>query len=194
MRGWGAFLALCAGLLFLAACADTAPGRLGGAEGFAPTGSPAGEEAPDGLIVGHRMMANGEYELALKSYTRSAAQQGLNADTLSAIGSANLKLGRLKQARKFLEEAVKKDENFVPAWNNLGVVHASLDDPENAHQAFRAAFALDNGKSEEIWQNLLLAIDNLENKKTPAAEITNFRLVRRGNGRFLLLETPTDRG
>ena len=193
MRGAGAWLSLCAALA-LSGCDDGLSGRLGGAEGFAPFGTPSNEQAPDGLEIGHRMMANGEYELALKSYTRSAGEQGLGVDVLSAIGSANLKLGRLRQAKKFLEEAVERDEEFVPAWNNLGVVLTSLQEYENAHQAFRAAFALDNGQSEEVWQNLLLAINNLENNKTPVTDEAEFRLVRRGNGRFLLLETPSDRG
>ena len=33
-------------------------------------------------------MDAGEYELALQAYNRAAAQQGINVDTLSAIGSA----------------------------------------------------------------------------------------------------------
>ena len=35
-------------------------------------------------------MAAGEPELALKAYYRAAAEQGIDADVLSAIGSANL--------------------------------------------------------------------------------------------------------
>ena len=81
-----------------------------------------GEESIDGLIVGHRLMAAGEFELALKSYLRSAADHGLTVDVLSAIGSANLHLGRLGQAEKILRRATQEDETFVPAWNNLGVV------------------------------------------------------------------------
>ncbi len=56
---------------------------------FAP--GVAGESDIDGLLVGHRLMAAGEFELALNAYQRAAAQQGLNPDTLSAIGSANLR-------------------------------------------------------------------------------------------------------
>ncbi len=144
----------------------------------------------DGLAAGHRMMAVGQYERALASYTNAAGQQGLNADVLSAMGSANLKLGRLKQAQKFLEKATQEDEDFVPAWNNLGVTYTALGEFESAHQAFRAAFTLDNGTSEEIWQNLILAIENKDKQQKAAPVDANFRLVRRGNGRFLLLETP----
>lgn len=180
-------------LLTLTGC-DTLGGNGLSGDGLAPTGVPDVEEAADGLVVGHRLMAAGEYELALKSYTREISNQGLTVDVMSALGSANLKLGRLQQAKKFLEQATAKDPDFVPAWNNLGVVQTSLGEFVQAHQSFRAAFSLDNGTSEEVWQNLLLAINNLENNKAEQSDQSNFDLVRRGNGRYLLLETPPDRG
>ena len=46
----------------------------------------------------------------------------LKMDGDHKIGSANLKLGRLGQAEKLLRRAIKADEAFAPAWNNLGVV------------------------------------------------------------------------
>ena len=173
----------------LAACDMPRSGMLSGPD-LAPTGTPQIQEAVDGLTVGHRLMAAGEYELALKSYTRAINDQGLSADVLSAMGSANLRLGRLKQAEKLLEEATTQDPDFVPAWNNLGVVQTSLKNHLGARESFRAAFALDNGTSEEVWQNLLLAINNLKNNEAETADQANFDLVRRGNGRYLLLETP----
>ncbi len=184
----GAFVCACL-LAILAACeAPTSRGLSG--DTLTPSGTPDVEEVVDGLIVGHRLMAAGQYELALKSYTREITDQGLNADILSAMGSANLKLGRLQQAEKLLEQATAQDPDFVPAWNNLGVAQNALKDYVGAHQSFRAAFALDNGASEEVWQNLLLAINNLKNNKAEQSGQTNFDLVRRGNGRYLLLETP----
>lgn len=187
MRGtWLAPLFLI--VLFLSACSD--PNRLSGARGLAPIGAPENGAFPDGLEVGHRLMANAEYELALKAYSRSLSEKGLTVDVLSALGSANLKLGRLNQARDLLEQAVEQDQSFVPAWNNLGVVYTELQDYVQARQAFEAAFAFDNGQSEEVWQNLLLAIDNVENNTTDRAVPAEFDLVRRGNGRYLLLEAP----
>ncbi len=176
-------------MIALTACQGSSPQKLSGTS-LAPTGAPEVDEVVDGLIVGHRLMAAGEYELALKSYTREITDQGLTADILSAMGSANLKLGRLKQAKRYLEQSTQKDPDFVPAWNNLGVVQTSLKEYVDAHQSFRAAFALDNGVSEEVWQNLLLAIDNLKNNEADPLDQANFDLVRRGNGRYLLLETP----
>lgn len=157
----------------------------------APPGTETVTEAVDGLIVGHRLMAAGEFELALRAYTRAAGDHGLNVDVLSAIGSANLKLGRLGQARTMLELALEKDDTFVPAWNNLGVVLASLGEDGEAERVFRLAFALDSGNSAEIQSNLTKAIAKLENTQySVEQEQQEYELVRRGNGRYLLLSAP----
>lgn len=147
-------------------------------------------EAVDGLIVGHRLMAAGEYELALRAYTRAAVDRGFTVDILSALGSANLKLGRLGQARKLLEAAVEKDKDFVPAWNNLGVVLSNQGNFRQAEQVFKLAFALDSGKSDEIRTNLTKAIAQTSDTDYSLGNQQEFELVRRGNGRYLLLQTP----
>lgn len=157
----------------------------------APRGTVVLEGSVDGLIVGHRLMAAGEYELALKAYARAANERGINVDTLSAAGSANLKLGRLGQARDLLEQALELDPDFVPAWNNLGVILMSLGNYGEAKQIFRRAFALDNGNSDEIRQNLSKAIALVENSSyVEPNEKNKFELVRRGGSSFLLLSTP----
>lgn len=157
---------------------------------FAPGVSRSGPEV-DGLVVGHRLMASGEYELALKAYYRAAAEHGLNADVLSAIGSANLRLGRLGQAERILRQAIDLDEKFVPAWNNLGVTLISQGRAPEAKKVFETAYALDSGNSDEIRDNLRLAIAKIEQPAYSAPEDNNtFQLVRRGNGRFLLLSAP----
>ena len=153
----------------------------------APSGTASVTEAVDGLIVGHRLMAAGEFQLALDAYTRAVQTHGLNADVLSAIGSANLRLGRLKQAEKFLERAVDRDPDFVPAWNNLGVVQINLMHYIKARASFQRAFALDNGDSDDIRENLILATGLAEAASAEIPENYNFMLVRRGNGRYLLL-------
>ncbi len=184
------------GLLMLGACS---PLGLGNSHSLvehhkgikAPKGTPKVTEAVDGLIVGHRLMAAGEYELALKAYQRAASEQGLTADTLSAMGSANLRLGRLKQSEELLRLAVAKDDRFVPAWNNLGVVLQNRGEYGEAKRVFQLAYGLDNGNSEEIRANLTKMIAILENSGYSSDnEPKKFELVRRGNGRYLLLQTP----
>ncbi|MBU2934877.1 MULTISPECIES: tetratricopeptide repeat protein [Pacificibacter] len=154
---------------------------------YAPTGIKTNAASVDGLIVGHRLMASGEYELALRAYLRAAGDRGLDVDVMSAIGSANLKLGRLGQAEKILRRAVEADETFVPAWNNLGVVLMEQGNYGEAERVFRTAFALDSGQSAEIRDNLRLALAKLKNPDTILQNESDFTLVRRGTGDYLIL-------
>ena len=136
-------------------------------------------------------MEAGEYELALKAYYRAASERGINSDVLSAIGSADLKLGRLGQAEKILRRALEDDPTFVPAINNLGVVLMELGKFGEARAMFQKAFALDSGTSDEIRDNLRLAIARSERSvygdPIIAEEEPTFNLVRRGEGDFVLL-------
>jgi tetratricopeptide (TPR) repeat protein len=189
LKPWVGHIAI---LILAASCQVSATDRLGDDRvGLKPPpGTPTVTEAVDGLIVGHRLMAAGEYELALSAYTRAAGEHGLNADVLSALGSANLRLGRLNQAKRMLESAVEKDPDFVAAWNNLGVVLMEQGETAQASRVFRNAYALDNGNSDEIRENLRLALAKLENPSYSDPNDNKFELVRRGNGRYLLLSTP----
>ena len=175
--------------LVLSACV---PGTraLGPVSGNAPPPVNANAQGVDGLLVGHRLMAAGEYELALDAYYRAAGEQGINADVLSAIGSADLKLGRLGQAEDILRQAIKADPTFVPALNNLGVVLMEMGKYGEARSFFQQAYALDSGNSDEIRQNLKLAIAQSENLgyDSPAqTEEPQFSLVRRGESEYELL-------
>jgi len=155
---------------------------------YAPDARPVGGESIDGLIVGHRLMDAGEHELALKAYLRAAAEEGLSVDTLSAMGSANLKLGRLGQAETLLRQAVKEDPTFVPAWNNLGVVLMETGEVGEAVRVFKIAFGEDSGKSDSIRQNLNLALAKQQNiTYDEPEEIAEFALMRRGRGDYALL-------
>lgn len=171
-------------LVFMAACSSGGFDRSE-TQVFAP--GVAGQSNIDGLIVGHRLMAAGEYELALKAYNRAAAQQGLNVDTMSAIGSANLNLGRLNQAERWLRRATEEDPTFPPAWNNLGVVLMEKGQIGEASEVFRRAYAADNGNSDQIRDNLRLALANLANPDNNASEKSRFNLIRRGLGDFVLM-------
>jgi Flp pilus assembly protein TadD len=165
-------------LTSLAACQSGGLNRSAGGV-YAP--GVAGESLEDPLIIGHRLMAAGEYELALDTYTRAAGEQGLNVDTLSAMGSANLRLGRLGQAETLLRRAVELDESFSPAWNNLGVILMEQGKVSEASEVFRRAYATDNGNSDQIRDNLRLALAKLDDPLyTGVNEDDEFLLVRPG--------------
>lgn len=177
-------LTLCSALL-LAGCVPA-----GGVSRNKPYGVDANGQGVDGMTVGHRLMAAGEPELALKAYLRGAGEVGINADVLSAIGSANLALGRLGQAEKTLKRALDLDPNFVPALNNLGVVKMEQGEVGEARVYFQRAFALDSGETDSIRQNLMLAIAQSEAgvyDETQEQESSGFRLVRQEKGRYVLL-------
>ena len=160
----------------------------GGASRNLPYGIDPRAEGVDGLIVGHRLMEAGEYELALKAYYRAAGERGATIDTLSAIGSANLALGRLGQAERILRLALEEDPTFVPALNNLGVVLMEAGKLGEARATFQQAFQQDSGQTDSIRENLKLAIAATEaSVYDDAAEEGEFRLVRREKGRYVLL-------
>ena len=168
----------------LAACA---PGA--GVSRNLPYGVDTRGNAVDGLTVGHRLMEAGEYELALKAYLRAAGEQGANADVLSAIGSAQLSLGRLGQAEATLRRATKEEPSFVPALNNLGVVLMERGNYGEARVIFQQAFALDSGETDSIRENLKLAIARSESAVYDSTQEQEggFRLVRQEKGKYVLL-------
>jgi len=174
--------------IFLSACNLT-----GGLDtsGNAPPAADGSRQGVDGLEVGHRLMEAGEYELALKAYYRAGSEIGINSDVLSAIGSADLKLGRLNQAEQVLRRAIEQDPTFVPAINNLGVVLMEARNYGGARALFQQAYALDSGSSDEIRDNLKLAIARSEKpvygQPVAADNEPTFNLVRRGQGDYVLL-------
>ena len=114
----------------------------------------------------------------------------MNADVLSAIGSANLALGRLGQAEKILRRALELDPNFVPALNNLGVVLIENGQAGEARVVFQQAFALDSGETDSIRENLMLAIARSEASVYDPDQVEEkgeFRLVRQEKGKYVLL-------
>ncbi|MCW9042724.1 MAG: tetratricopeptide repeat protein [Pseudopelagicola sp.] len=148
------------------------------------------KDAVDGLVVGDRLMESGEHELALKSYIRAAGDHGMTPDVLISLGSANLALGRLGQAETLLRRALEADETRSDAWNNLGVILLEKGAVSEAVQIFRKAYALDNGDSDMIRDNLRLALAKLENPAYDDAQANEYKLVRRGRSSYLIRQKP----
>ncbi|MEF3046327.1 tetratricopeptide repeat protein [Pseudotabrizicola sp. L79] len=182
-------VALVLACLTLAACTASGGGLFGGnAQRNTPYGVDPKGQGVDGLLVGHRLMQAKEYELALKAYLRAAGEQGFTVDVLSALGSANLHLGRLGQSEDLLRKAVEEDQNFVPALNNLGVVLMERGNYGDARLFFQRAFAADSGQTDAIRENLMRAIAKTEDAVYAEPEETpRFTLVRRGYSTYELL-------
>jgi Flp pilus assembly protein TadD len=192
MRGL-VILTSCAGLAAcVGASGDTRLDPLEQAMEVAPPeGTVVLRDEVDQLLVGDRLMDSGEYELALRAYYRAAAETGLGAELLTAIGGANLRLGRVGQAEAQFRQALDVDETFIPAWNNLGVTLMERGEYGEARRVFEQAFALDSGRSDAIRDNLRLAIARMENTVYTDDNNTNGPgLIRRGGGVYLLLSDP----
>ena len=140
----------------------------------------------DGIEVGHRLIAAGQYELAIKSFNRAALEHGINVEVLSGLGSANLGLGRLGQAEAVLRRAVESDAEQPEVWNNLGVVLMERGKTAEAELVFKKAYALDNGESDAIRDNLRLALAKTDNSVINDVDDDNYKLVRRAAGDYLI--------
>jgi Flp pilus assembly protein TadD len=158
---------------------------------FAPGVDPRGK-AVDGAEVGHRLIANGEYELALDAFNRAAAERGaIDQEILAGLGAANLGLGRLNQAEDLLRRATDDPEAQPEDWNNLGVLLMETGRTEEAIGVFRKAFALSNGENIAIRDNLRIALANFEDSANLQPEIdNNYKLVRRGSSEFVIRVAP----
>ncbi len=152
---------------------------------FAP-GVDLRAEAENGVDVGHRLIAAGEFELAIRAFNRAALDQGLDAEIMSGLGTANLGLGRLGQAETLLRRAVNEEANQPEIWNNLGVVLMERGKNAEAMQIFRKAFALSNGQSDAIRDNLRVALAKIENSDINEDNNESYKLVRRGTSDYLI--------
>ena len=140
------------------------------------------KNAVSGLEVGHRLMAAGEYELALDAFTRAYLEEGPKPEVFSSLGSANLSLGRLGQAEELLRRAVEMEPDWPEALNNLGLTLLQQGKAAQAEQYLRRAYALDNGESDAIRDNLRRALEILENSDHIGADGSAFNLVQYGGG------------
>ncbi len=153
---------------------------------FAP-GIDLRAEGVDGVEVGHRLIAANEYELAIKAFNRAALERGgIDGEILSGLGTANLGLGRLGQAETLLRRATTEFDPVPEDLNNLGVVLMERGETGEAIEIFRRAFALDDGESTLIRDNLRLALAKSENSDTVEINESQYKLVRRGSSDFLI--------
>jgi len=153
---------------------------------YPPEGRPWGAKDVDPMLVGSRLMAAGQYELALDAYIRAAATQGPTVEVLSSIGTAQLKLGRLNEAEATLRRALTVDKSFVPAWNNLGCVLMEERKYAEAALTFQAAFKIDGGQTDAIAENLRLALAKSKNTNYAPPTEANYKLLRLGSGEYVL--------
>ncbi|PJE32487.1 Tetratricopeptide repeat protein [Pseudooceanicola marinus] len=172
--------------LLLAACAEGPPGLPDSP--YAPGLDPKGD-AVDGMVVGDRLLQAGEYELAIDAYTRAALDQGLTPRVYAGIGTANLQLGRLGQAEEQLRRASEGADTSPEVWNNLGLVLIGRGQLQEAVATLRRAYALDNGESDAIRDNLRLALAMMGERPYDPEQQEDFQVVHSGQGYYEIRDT-----
>ncbi|MEM6374792.1 MAG: tetratricopeptide repeat protein [Pseudomonadota bacterium] len=147
-------------------------------------------ETVDQMLVAHRLMAAGEFEMALSAFHRATLDQGMNAEILAGLGSAHLGLGHLETAEPLLRRSLEEKADAPEVWNNLGVLLLEKNEVSEAEHVFRRAFALDDGQSDEIRDNLRLALAKSEEYQYTRETKQEYKLVRRGSSNYLIRPTP----
>ena len=61
-----------------------------------------------------------------------------------------------------------------------------------AQRVFRQAYALDNGESDSIRDNLRLALAKSENSDNTTGQEEPYKLVQRSSGDFLIRTSPNE--
>lgn len=164
---------------FVFACAPKGDGV------FAPGYRGFGNE--DQLTIGRRLMDAGEHELALRAFTRAAAQQGQTTEIMGEVGLANLALGRIGQAEQILRKATEAQDATPEIWNNLGVALMESRQYSEAVLVFRRAFATSSGQSDAIRDNLTKALAKRDDPDYDVGNDDGPKMIRRGRGNVLLV-------
>ena len=84
-----------------------------------------------------------------------------------------------------LQMLADEADDFL-TWNNLGVVLMERGKTAEAVQIFRKAYAMDDGESTLIRDNLRLALAKSENSDSVPTNDNQYKLVRRGSSDFLI--------
>jgi tetratricopeptide (TPR) repeat protein len=87
-------------------------------------------------------LLEGDAEKALARYDALLSGQGDSPKIWNERGVALHKLGRLEEAEGSYRRALKCDDRYALAWNNIGVVRAHCQDTEAAHLALQRAVEL----------------------------------------------------
>ena len=136
-------------------------------------------------------MAAGEYDLALEAFSRAALTHGMSTRMCWPVWAPQIwGLAAWARPKTCCEKHSKLDEESPEIWNNLGVVLIEQGKNAEAEQFFRRAYALDNGESDSIRDNLRLALAKLENSDYGEAQEQDYKVVRRGSGEFVIRKIP----
>ncbi len=105
------------------------------------------------IELGHAFELAHEFDQALAAYETAAEKAPLSPDGPRAAGARAARWGEWEDAKRWLEEAVRRGERSADVWHTLGLVRLNLHDPEGARTAYRQG-ALADPLSVDCWLGL----------------------------------------
>lgn len=126
------------------------------------------DELKENRIQGISEYQSGNYEKA-KEYFESAVDnastlsKNINVDVLYYLADTYIQLNQYEDAIKTYERLIKKGEENVNIYNQMGICYYNVNDYDNAVEEFKKAF--EKNKSVEIALNLYNAYLSNENEK-----------------------------
>ena len=109
------------------------------------------------VLLGHKYYISGEYDKAMKYYTRAIGRKRGNEVGYDLAyyskGTALLSAGNAIEALKYLNRAIKDNPNNEMAWNNRGIALANLGLDEAALKSYERATEI-NPEYEVAWNNM----------------------------------------
>lgn len=103
-----------------------------------------------------RLAEHGRYEEARPLLESIVAGNPEHVAALAKLGGIEARDGDLDAAQAHLEHALSLDENFAPAWSNLGNVAYERKDYEEAERCYKKALA--SAPDDPIALNNLAAV------------------------------------
>ena len=98
-----------------------------------------------GLATLHR---NGDYKDEVSMWENVIAARPQNVNVLNDLGLAMIRVGRLEEARYYLNQVLELRPVFPKAYNNLGLIELNQGKPQEAERFFAMAVEMDPDSPE----------------------------------------------
>ena len=126
------------------------------------------------------------HDQAIQSFQTALKYAPNNATLHYNIGLSYQILGQIGPAIRSYQETVSMNAHLPEAWNNLGVVLNEQGKYAEAAETFKRAYALDNGASDAIRDNLRKAMEKLDDPGYTEDNAPEYSLVRGGRDSYLI--------
>ena len=125
------------------------------------------------LTEGMQLLKAGKLVEAEQLFLRLLAVDKSNHQACFALGICCYQSGRLSDAESYLTETISRAPNFLPAYNNLGLVYKAMHQPDRGVAILRRVLAIEPGYIDADY-NLALMFEEAGDK---AAAMEGYRRV-----------------